>query len=291
MKHINQALMNELGAHHGPRHLLAMCDQSLLDDKQRERLRARFEQRAFPLLRDSSFEALFPYSPLLLAAKACNAAGHRALLEEFAEDPGVLPHGWIVSTVPAEPLAAHLARANVAHGPQGDVFLLRYFDALVLPVLYQYADSHWKDALMAPIVSWWVPVADAGAQRWGRLPGLAMAECGGLSPLLIDDQLWQSLIADPLPHQLLKAIQTHLPDQFDTPCPGVRLARVEALLATARKAGLNRHVDLHDYVFITLTHNPALSEIGDDWQHAIDAAAAGKGRLGELYLKVRQRPV
>ncbi|MFK1566996.1 DUF4123 domain-containing protein [Pseudomonas aeruginosa] len=291
MKPFEQTLMNEVNAAHAPRHLLALCDQAMLDDGQREAVNARFERRTHALLQDPHWHALFPYSPLLLAAAEASEAGHRDLLESFAGEQDYLPHGWIVSAVPGDQLAAHLAQATVARGPHGDAFLLRYFDPVVLPVLYQHADPHWWEAFMAPIASWWVPRADTQVQRWGRISGRALAQAAALPDLLIDDTLWQALISDPLPHQLLQAIQEHAPSLFDTPCPGVRLARIEALLAAAREAGLTQHDDLHDYVFLALAQKASVLASDRNWQHALRGAAAGTGRLGDLYLALSQRQV
>ncbi|MNP38662.1 hypothetical protein D3C76_1321900 [compost metagenome] len=142
---------------------------------------------------------------------------------------------------------------------------------------------------MAPIASWWVPRADTNTQRWGRISGRAMTNAPAPSTLLIDDKLWQALIADPLPHQLLQAIQDHSPSLFDIRCPDVRLARIEAHLAAARNAGLAQHDDLHDYVFIALAQKASVLEADRNWQHAIRGAALGSGRLGDLYLALREQ--
>ncbi|MDF0729248.1 DUF4123 domain-containing protein [Pseudomonas entomophila] len=290
MKNLEQSLMNELNAGRAPRYLLAVCDQAALDESQRERIKRRFKQRTYSLLQDPLWEALFPYSALLVAAHEATTAGHRALLEAFGADQDYLPIGWIVSAVPGEQLATHLAQATVAHRPKGEDFLLRYFDPFVLPTLYQHANRVWREAFMAPIASWWVPRADAKTERWGRIAGKAMSNAPAPSTLLIDDLLWHALIADPLPHRMLQAIQKHSPSLFDTRCPGVRLARIEALLSTARNAGLTQHDDLHDYVFIALARKPSALEADRNWQHAMRGAMSGAGRLGELYLALQEQP-
>ncbi|RQS56056.1 DUF4123 domain-containing protein [Burkholderia sp. Bp8963] len=291
MKSLEQSLMNELAVPRTVRHLLAVSDMSVLDDDQRELVRTRFEGRAHPLLQDATWEALLPYSPLLLAAQEATETGHQRLLESFHGEQGNLLHGWITSALPAEQLAAHLAQAIVARGPQGDTFLLRYYDPFVLPVLYRHADPRWWAELMDPIASWWIPRADTKVQRWGRVTGRAATGATAPSALVIDDTLWQALIADPLPHQLLQATQNHTPALFDTTCPGVRLARIEAHLAAAREAGLSAHDDLHDYVFFALAQPASSLKIDRSWQQAVRAAASGAGRLGDLYLALRQRQV
>lgn len=271
-----------------PRYLLAICDQAILDDEQRDCVKMRFGQQAHPLLQDPRWQALHPYSPLLIAAREPTEVGHRALLESFPGDQNHLS-GWIVSAVPGDQLARHLAQATAACRPQGDAFLLRFFDPYVLPALYQHADSNWWDALVALIVSWWVPKADTEMQRWGRIAGHAMTQAAAPSALLIDDTLWQALVADPLPHQLLKALEQYSSSLFDTHCPGIRLARIEALIAEARNAGLSAHGDLHDYVFITLAQKASGLEDSHTWQQAIHGAASGKGHLGDLYLALRNQ--
>ncbi len=57
----------------------------------------------------------------------------------------------------------------------------------------------------------------------------------------------------------------------------------------ARKAGLSRHEDLHDYVFLALASGT--ESLGSDrsWSMVLGAAVAGKGRLGDLYLTYRRQ--
>lgn len=288
MSSLEQTLMKELAAQHAPRYLLAVCDQALLDERQRAWVKSRFDQRAYPLLQDPHWEALFPYSPLLLAAQETTEAGHHALLSAFAAAQ-IPRHGWIVSAVPGEQLATHLAQAGVARGPQGAAFLLRYFDPRVLPRLSKHADGGWWGALMAPIVSWWVPTSDTRTERWGRVPGLAMTNAAAPSALLVDDKLWQVLVRNPLPLRILAAMERQAPSLFDTPCPGVRLARVEAVITAAKDVGLTRYRDLLDYVFIALAQESPTLEADRHWQHAIRDAASGAGHLGDLYLALGEQ--
>ncbi len=284
MRTLEDELLEQLRTLGPTAHLLALSDMAELDDELRSAVQERFAGNTHPLLQDSAWHALHPYSPVLLAAESADSRGHNSLAGAFNGQLRNALHGWIVSTVSPERLAAHLAQAIVAHGPDGAAYLLRYYDPRVLPVLYRQAPPIWWRELMAPISSWWVPKADTQVQRWGRIPGLAAAHANPPSPLVIDEPLWQALIGDPLPHRLLQAVETQAPDLLDEPCRGVRLARIEVLLAKALEAGLSEHDDLHDYVFLALARGTVDLEGDHRWQRAVRAAASGTSRLGDLYL-------
>lgn len=289
MKTLEDQLLGQLRALGPTAHLVAVCDVAELDDELRNAVNERFAGHTHPLLQEPAWHALHPYSPVLLAAESADSRGHNSLAGAFNRGLRNALHGWIVSAVPPERLAAHLAQAILAHGPDGTAYLLRYYDPHVLPVLYQQAPPTWWREFMAPIASWWVPKADTQVQRWGRIPGLAATQFGPPSPLVIDDALWQALIGDPLPHRLLHAVETHKPELLDNPCRGIRLARVEALLANAHVAGLSQHDDLHDYVFLSLAQGTEHLAADRYWQAAVRAAVAGQGRLGDLYLAYREQ--
>lgn len=287
MRILDDQLLEEVHAIGPTARLLAVSDMAELDDELRSAVHERFAGNIYPLLRDPAWHALRPYSPLLLATDAADRQRHYKFAGALSTRLRNALHGWIVSTVPPERLVEHLAHATIAHGPDGATYLLRYYDPWVLPVLYQRAPPNWWREFIAPISSWWVPRADMRVQRWGRIPGLAAAHANPPSPLMIDEALWQALMGDPLPHRLLQAVEARTPELLDNPCRGVRLARIEALLASARKAGLSEHDDLHDYVFIALAQSQDRLKADHCWQHAIRVAVAGKGRLGDLYLAYR----
>ncbi len=284
MSVLEHELLNELRALGPTSHLVAVCDMAELDDSLRNIVRERFTGKSFPLLQDPRWHALRPYSPILLTADSANEQGHYRLACGFRGELRDAVHGWIVSRVAPERLAEHLARALVAYGPDGAAHLLRYYDPAVLPVLYRRAPPHWWREFIRPIASWWFPRGDATVLRWGRVPGQVSAQGDPFSPLMIDQQLWQALAGDPLPHRLLQAVETHTPELLDSPCKGVRLARIESLLDKARETGLPTHDDLHDYVFLSLASGSADLGADRNWSMALEAAVAGKGRLGDLYL-------
>ncbi|WP_425929589.1 DUF4123 domain-containing protein [Pseudomonas sp. NyZ201] len=268
----------------GPRaHLVAVCDIAELDEELRNAVRERFAGDTFPLLRDPAWSALHPYSPVLLGAASADSRGHTKLLGTFLGSLRNALHGWIVSTVAPERLVDHFAQANVARGPDGAAYLLRYYDPWVLPVLYQEAPREWWRAFIGPVASWWVPKGDTKVLRWGKVPGPGDSNPTSLSPLMIDQALWRELTGDSLPHRLLSSVETQAPDLFDNPCRGVRLARIEILVSNARKAGLSTHDDLHDYVFLSLAQGAANLAADRCWLTAMRAAVAGEGRLGDLY--------
>ncbi|MBN3825568.1 DUF4123 domain-containing protein [Burkholderia sp. Ac-20384] len=289
MKKLEDQLLEQVQALGPTVHLVAVSDMAELDDEQRSAVLTRFAGNTYPLLQDPALHAIRPYSPLLLAADTADYQGHHRLAGAFNTRLRNTLHGWIVSTVPPERLAEHLAQATLAHGPDGATYLLRHYDPWVLPVLYQQAPPAWWRQFMAPIASWWIPRADTQVQRWGRIPGLAATHVKPPSPLVIDEALWQALTGDPLPHRLLLAVEARTPELLDHPCRGVRLARIEALLAYAREAGLSTHDDFFDYVFLALAQGQERREGDRCWQPAVRAAAAGKGRLGDLYLACRSQ--
>lgn len=268
----------------GPKaHLVAVCDMAELSDELRNAIHQRFARNTFPLLREPAWQALNPYSPLLVGADSADSAGYTRLAGALGGNLRGAVHGWIVATVAPERLAEHLARAIVARGPDGAAYLLRYYDPWVLPVLSQEAPRQWWREFITPIASWWVPRADTQVRRWGRIPGLGATHVNPLLPLTIDQTLWQALIGDSLPHRLLQSVEAQLPDVLDHPCRGVRLARIEVLVNGARKAGLSTHDDLHDYVFLSLTQGTARLAADRNWLWAMRTAATGEGRLGDLY--------
>ena len=289
MRALEDQLLEEMRAIGPTARLLAVSDMAELDDELRSVVHERFAGNSYPLLQDPAWNALRPYSPLLLATDPADRQGHLSLAGAFSSRLRNALHGWIVSTVSPERLAEHLAHATLAHGPDGATYLLRYYDPWVLPVLYQRAPPNWWREFMAPVASWWVPRADTQVQRWGRIPGLAAAHANPPSPLVIDEALWQALTGDPLPHRLLQAVEAGTPELLDNPCRGIRLARIAALLANAREAGLSEHDDLHDYIFLALAQSPERLKADRCWQQAVRVAAAGKGRLGDLYLAYRRQ--
>ncbi|HBO4315520.1 TPA: DUF4123 domain-containing protein [Pseudomonas aeruginosa] len=289
MRTLEDELLEQLRTLGPTAHLLALSDMAELDDELRSAVQERFAGNTHPLLQDSAWQALRPYSPLLLAADSADSQGHRRLAGAFNGKLRNALHGWIISTVPPTQLTQHLARAMIAHGLDGATYLLRCYDPWVLPVLYRQAPSNWWREFIAPIASWWVPRADTQIQRWGRIPGLAAAHANPPPPLVIDEPLWQALIGDPLPHRLLQAVEAQAPDLLDNPCRGIRLARIEALLEKAREAGLSAHDDLHDYVFLALARGTADLEADHRWQQAVRVAASGTSRLGDLYVAYHRR--
>lgn len=289
MSTLENELVVELAIPGPVRHLIAVSDLAARDDAQREEIHGRFRGQTYPLLQDARWVALQPYSPVLIATSSENFEGHRSLLEGFRGRFRDTLDGWIISLVPATELAVHLSHAIQAKGPDGDSYLLRYYDPVVLPVLYKHADPVWWRAFTAPIVSWWIPRADTKLQRWGRVPGAGIGKVPPPAPLTMSDTLWQALAGDPFPHRLLQATEAHEPPLFDTDCRGIRLARVQEQLDAARARGLSSHDDLCDYVFMALSQGVQRLDADRHWQSALQWAASGKGRLGDTYLALCRR--
>lgn len=284
-------LITDLVVPGAPRHLIAVSDIAGLDETLRSAVSEQFSGRSHPLLRQEQWLALRPYSPLLLAARSAEIADCGSLVEEFQGRLHNALHGWIISTLPPAELASHLSHATLAQGPDGGTYLLRHYDPFVLPVLHQTADPAWWKAFIAPVVSWWIPRADSERRLWGRLPGNGVHARKPPPPptLIMDAHLWNALSADPFPHRLLREAEEHEPSLFDTDCRNVRLARVMAHLDAARSLGLSSSESLHDYVFMALSRPAQQLHNDRHWQHAVQAAASGNGRLGNLYLALLSR--
>lgn len=291
MSALMRRLTTELTTPGPQRHLIAVSDMAGLDEPMRRAVSDQFRDCSYPLLQHERWNALRPYSPLLVAARSTDLTDCGSLIEAFQGRLHNALQGWIISTQPADVLATHFGRATLAQGPDGCSYLLRYYDPLVLPVLHQLADRAWWRAFIAPVVSWWLPGADLERRLWGRVPGggVRVGTTEQLPMLSIDGNLWQALAEDPFPHRLLREAEAYQPSLFDTDCRYVRLTRVRNHLATAKALGLSSSENLHDYVFMALSRSAQQLQSDPRWQRAVQTAISGTERLGDLYLALLRR--
>ncbi len=291
MSALIRKLTTELSVPGPQRHLIAVSDMASLDDPMRQAVSDQFSDRCYPLLRHERWNALRPYSPLLVAARSTDLADCGSLIEAFQGRLHNALQGWIISALPPDTLATHLSRATLARGPDGCTYLLRYYDPLVLPVLHQKADPAWWRGFIAPVVSWWIPGADLERRLWGRVPGrgVQVGTTEQLPMLDIDANLWQALAEDPFPHRLLREAEAYEPTLFDTDCRYVRLARVRNHLAIAKALGLSSSENLHDNVFMALGRPAQQLQSDTRWQRAVQTALSGTERLGDLYVALLRR--
>jgi hypothetical protein len=98
---------------------------------------------------------------------------------------------------------------------------------------------------------------------------------------VLNEALWEAMVSDPFPYQILSVAGERFPTAFESDCYGVRVAKIEEMLKAGREQGLKERDDLITYVF-TLLERPARTW-DTDWQAALQRAAAGEAPLFEAY--------
>ena len=197
-----------------------------------------------------------------------------AFLDEWAEENGDVISAWLVSRFSPRELTEHLRKAIFVNDMvDGTPYLLRYYDPLITPVLHRVADKAWVEWLFAPILSWWYPVATPREERWSCIAGGGEKLPEEAVPLPLTEELLEALNNDPFPYRLLNKAEQKCPSAFESDCYGVRLAKIEELLASGKEQKLKKEKSLELYV-LTLLENP---DIVKDvrWQAAVKKAAAG----------------
>ena len=227
---------------------------------------------------DSRYVRLKEHGPMLVA----HPEGNAALLGAFGHCNSNIVSGWILSKLEAQPLAAHLRHAMRARGPDKKGLLMRWYDPLIAPVLLRLGDPAWLQWLLGPITGWWYPVDTPRQETWSRVAGGNEAATPvPVPPLAVSAELWEALVSDPLPYQILNIVGESLPEAFESDCYGVRLTKIEDMLSMARQQGLQEQEDLTVYV-LSLLEVPARST-EDRWQTAIRQAATGQAPLTAYY--------
>ena len=261
-------------------HLYALIEAGRLPKEERPQIMDRL--RAYGALslihEDSHYEQLKERGPMLVVCPEGNAA----LLSAFGHCNSNIVSGWILSKLEAQPLAAHLRHAMRARGPDKKGYLMRWYDPLIAPVLLRLGDPVWIQWLLGPITGWWYPVDTPRQETWSRVAGRNEAAAPvPVPPLAVSEELWDALVSDSLPYQVLSVAGETLPAAFESDCYGVRLARIEDILGTARQQGLKEQEDLMVYV-LSLLEAPSRSQ-EERWQTAIRQTAAGQAPLRAYY--------
>jgi hypothetical protein len=197
------------------------------------------------------YEPLKKYGVILVSSPGRDTA---PLLKAWGACDSDTISAWIVSELDAMSLAGHLRQTAFAYGEDKTRYFLRYYDPLVTPVLHRLADPAWARWFFSPMTAWWYPVATPQEERWSRIEGGPRGAVPDSVPLVLTEELWEALVRDPLPYRLVNAISEQNPAVFDEKCYGVRVARVESLLAEAKKHGLSEAGDLTAYVTAFLKH-------------------------------------
>jgi hypothetical protein len=233
----------------------------------------------------------FTVSYLLAEPKYARLARHGAalvshsdaamLLNTFGRHDSGVVSAWVVSHLPAGPLAEHLSHAAFAQGPDKKSYLSRWYDPLITPVLCRLGDPAWVKWLFSPIVAWWYPADSPSGEAWRQIKGRGKHQAPPPVPLVCGEELWEALVSDPLPYQILEVAEAEMPRAFKSGCAGVRVAVIEEILKAARKEGLRSGADLKIYA-LALIDNPARGR-EKRWQKAVRQAAAGQAPLSAYF--------
>ena len=259
----------------GTRNLYVLIEAGRLP----EAIRAEMTQHlhfygALSLFGKPEYEHIRDYGPFLVA----HPGGNSVLLNTFARYNSDVVSAWIVSKLKIEPLVAHLRQVMHARGPDRRTpQLVRWYDPLTVSTLIQLADPAWSNWFLSPITSLWYPVDTPQKETWSRISGRDEATAPAPMKLVLNEELWEAMVNDPLPYHILDIAVERFPSAFESDCYGVRLAKIEEMLKAAREQGLERQDDLVIYV-LTLLNTPARAWDAD-WQAALQRAAAGEAPL------------
>jgi hypothetical protein len=275
---LDACLRNDLASHPETserHHLYMLIDMGRLPETLRhdttQKLKA-FE--TLSLLANPQYAELEAYSALLVYDPDDRAD---ALLDAWGGCNSNIVSAWIVSKLYARPLATHLRQAAFAVDTDKTSYLLRWYDPLITPVLHRLADQEWVCNFFNPIVGWWYPVSTPKEETWSRITGAGDTRGVQIPPPRLTEELWEALENDPFPYRLLNILEENAPSVFESDCYGVRLAKVEAILETGKKHGLNKQIDLSVYVLSLLEAPERADEVR--WQVAVQEAAADRAPL------------
>jgi len=260
-------------------HLHALIDMGRIQGDLRVEVEKRLEVfSSTPLLDDPRYEQLKQHGALLVSGLKHDDV---ALLDEWGACNGEIISAWIVSEMRIFALIEHLRQAVFAYDMNNVRYLLRFYDPLITPVLHRLADKKWVDWFFSPMRAWWYPVATPTEETWSRIAGGGKLMLGKTESLVLTEELWDALKSDPFPYRLLNFAEQKYPSFFESDCYGVRLAKVESLLETGKKQGLNTQNDLTAYV-LALLEDPMRAE-EPRWLEAVQRAVAGYAPLKNYF--------
>jgi hypothetical protein len=262
-----------------PRNLYVLVDIARVPEKIRPKVVASLKYaKALPLLDDPRYEKLKQHGAMLVSHPR---GSNDALLDAFGKLDSNVISAWVVSKLAPEPLAAHLRHAAFAYGPDKARYLLRWYDPLTTPILFRLGDPAWVRWFLDPISSWWYPIDHPQKEIWSRIEGGNRSKAESPVSLACSEELWEALVIDPLPYQIVDFAEKNIPSAFESQCYGVRVAKIEGMLEQAKAQGIREAEDLTTYV-TALLQNPA-REQEPHWREAVAATARRKAPLTQYF--------
>ena len=253
--------------------LHALIDMGRQRNDLREEVNGKLEDfRCTPLLDDPSHPQLTEFGAMLVSS-----GSDAALLDAWGGCNGDIVSAWIVSGSSIQTLAKHFRRSTFAYDTNNTQYLLRYYDPKITPILHRVADKEWVDWFFKPMVAWWYPIATPTQESWSRIKGGGRTVALEKKSLVVGEELWDALVTDPFPYEVLNAVEQEFPSAFESKCYGVRLAKVESMLETGKESGLQTLDDLFVYVRALLEDPTRAGQ--PDWQAALQKAAADEAPL------------
>lgn len=260
--------------------LSAIVEMADLAPATRDELTTYYTARSWPLLQQAQFSNLRAIGPWLIGSRPGSGVpaqyDFQWQLEQSALG-GV--RGWIISALPPEQLAQHLSQANIVTGADGQPYLLRYHTTAALRALDTHRHLPGVSEWLAPIHSWWVPVANLHQKTWLRIAGADQLQTTKPSSITLDEACWAALAGDPLSYLIAERLKHEQPSPtLAANCHGTRLGMIQHFLAQAREQGLCRQDDLITYVVMMARYGDQLGK-SSAW---LDALAATRDQQSPL---------
>ncbi|RQS37407.1 hypothetical protein DIE03_02335 [Burkholderia sp. Bp8992] len=162
--------------------------------------------------------------------------------------------GWLVSTLPPEIVAVHLARVMVSPRPRVGRKYVRWADRRVLEWMWPALNDLQRSDLFGPITAW--HVLDRNAELVERIPPAAFDPYASRSRatfFALDDAQWSRVDRSAMVQDLLRGwcvFERELPDDY--------LNQADAAVADAQALGLTQVADIVLLGAYVLQIHPAL---------------------------------
>lgn len=273
-------------------YLCALVDRAAITAAQRNERTQKFADHSYPLIVEPGYEQAVALSAMLIAPTDDSRQAQYDFIDQLQTYNSDVISVWITSVLPVEELARHLRQATFARNEQGKAYWLRYYDPVITPILYGEAPDEWQRWFFGPVISWWFAQPTSQKEQWHQMAGFRTRPAAPVQyvpedtsthapQLILTQTLWDKLQSDPIPYQLLQALETEGSARFDSECRGMRLAQVKELLGEAQQIGF-ADTDQHDYVWLALHHYMPQIRRHDNWKFVRTEVLAGKGRLRHL---------
>ncbi len=273
-----------------PNHRLsAIVEMARVPAAERQRLTERYGETVYPILYQECFSNLRDIGPWLFSpGQSADLQSQYDFHCTLTETAGDALCGWLVSAQEPSKLANHLGQGTTARGPDGGIYLLRFYTEQAFPVLHARYDLPGIAHLLAPVLSWWMMEPHPEHRAWRHYAGYDQPQYCGVPLIQLDQACWDALAGDPLSYHLADQLKETLAASLSDNCHGTRLGRVRKLLAEAQETGLSRPGDQSDYVTLLALHGQEL-QTTPAWQESLAEARDG-GRPLALALKARILP-